>query len=1062
MFSAISKVVDFVLGTVLEHEDLDNSNSVTKGADNTDFKNASVSDAYLRHQDQPDVLLTAIVDEQEKNSESSTAFFKGKVTQVFCGHGLIDGEVYFSADSVCEGGVLQVGDQVNVVARQQHREGGWIAETVTVVHSSWEEDEEKPVVSTGEVGRVTQFRGGEGVINKNIFFDISSCLEGYRPHPGDWVTVELEADEEDDETKKEPEADGFEDYPSEKQLYAAKVAPLREWSFEGVISAAMADHGYIDEEVYFRIEACMNGYRPRKWDRVRVAAIESTQGKCSWRAVGVFPLSSDSASYRSKQTTNRYQSMDRGRGWVVPGQKPQMPHRKHNMSIPRKLPHYPVPESLRQCVMDQKELTEYSVHLTQMLSMENYIQRMSVLLHLEEIQMELDIREFDLYRVCLKRAGEFLALHVPGLAEGRPSVLIGDAVILSSPSNPDEPQYEGIVHELHSEEVLLKFNTDFHSRYLGEDYNVEFTFNRTPLRRCHQAAHLAFAHLGEAAPRDVQLRTPQVDLTSTAVSSGRNKPGKLQSSQPTQSNSRTPSSQAAQPVQNYNTSSSVANGLSQHSLVSNPTSDYSVPSRQPAVSRQKKSENLEASSPVHYLPNIGRGIQDAVTFFNPRLNDRQKAAVIQILLGQGRPLPYVIFGPPGTGKTITVVEAVLQILTCVPKSRIVICTPSNSAADLLAERLHLSGVVKTSDMGIPDSILPYCVFGHNLETVCRYRIIIATCNTAGYLYTAGLKEGHFTHAFIDEATEPECLIPAGLVAGADGQIILAGDPKQLGPIVMSPFAKMYGLQLSFLERLMDRLPYRHDPQRYSEHGGFHSALVTMLVNNYRCHPAILALPSQLFYYGQLQERASKSLTHTLVDWHLLPKPDIPVIFDGIRGEDVREGDSPSWFNPGETVRVVHYLQGLLGNNPPVAPDDIGIITPYRKQVEKIRMMIDRLAIPRVKVGSVEEFQGQERQAIIISTVRSNERLVNSDIRHVLGFLSNPKRFNVSITRAQALLVVIGNPHVLAQDEYWRAFIRMCTEKGCYRGCDLPDSLLPENPSDSIERKPAEACARVST
>lgn len=110
----------------------------------------------------------------------------------------------------------------------------------------------------------------------------------------------------------------------------------------------------------------------------------------------------------------------------------------------------------------------------------------------------------------------------------------------------------------------------------------------------------------------------------------------------------------------------------------------------------------------------------------------------------------------------------------------------------------------------------------------------------------------------------------------------------------------------------------------------------------------------------------------------------------------------------------------------VSPEDIGIITPYRKQVEKIRLMANTFELPKVyfcislevvflqvrfyhkyiqvKVGSVEEFQGQERLAIIISTVRSSESLIDQDWKSSLGFLGNSKRFNVSITRAHSLLV----------------------------------------------------------
>ena len=91
----------------------------------------------------------------------------------------------------------------------------------------------------------------------------------------------------------------------------------------------------------------------------------------------------------------------------------------------------------------------------------------------------------------------------------------------------------------------------------------------------------------------------------------------------------------------------------------------------------------------------------------------------------------------------------------------------------------------------------------------------------------------------------------------------------------------------------------------------------------------------------------------------------------------------------------------------------------------------------MKVGSVEEFQGQERRVIIISTVRSSAQFVEFDARHNLGFLANCKRFNVAITRAQALLIIIGNPHVLAQDKHWGAMLKYCIENKAYVGCPPP-------------------------
>ena len=94
-----------------------------------------------------------------------------------------------------------------------------------------------------------------------------------------------------------------------------------------------------------------------------------------------------------------------------------------------------------------------------------------------------------------------------------------------------------------------------------------------------------------------------------------------------------------------------------------------------------------------------------------------------------------------------------------------------------------------------------------------------------------------------------------------------------------------------------------------------------------------------------------------------------------------------------------------------------------------------------KVGTVEEFQGQERNVIIISTVRSNERLVDRDLRHSLGFVSSQPRLNVAISRARALLIIVGNPHLLSRDQKWRTLIKMCVKRKNYVGCDLPNELL---------------------
>lgn len=97
-------------------------------------------------------------------------------------------------------------------------------------------------------------------------------------------------------------------------------------------------------------------------------------------------------------------------------------------------------------------------------------------------------------------------------------------------------------------------------------------------------------------------------------------------------------------------------------------------------------------------------------------------------------------------------------------------------------------------------------------------------------------------------------------------------------------------------------------------------------------------------------------------------------------------------------------------------------------------------MPIPKVGSVEEFQGQERMMMILSTVRSNMKLIQKDVTHSLGFVASPRRLNVALTRGRALLIIIGDPHLLSFDNYWRTVLTYCVKRNAYIGCDLPLSL----------------------
>jgi len=137
----------------------------------------------------------------------------------------------------------------------------------------------------------------------------------------------------------------------------------------------------------------------------------------------------------------------------------------------------------------------------------------------------------------------------------------------------------------------------------------------------------------------------------------------------------------------------------------------------------------------------------------------------------------------------------------------------------------------------------------------------------------------------------------------------------------------------------------------------------------------------------------------------------------------------------------------------VKPRDIGVITPYRRQVVKLR---ERLGAAgwrdEVMVGTTEEFQGQERMVILLSTVRSSHEFLAMDAVNKLGFLANPKRFNVAVTRARALMVVVGNPHILEKDNEWRALLEYAVDLGCYKGCPYPKlALEPQHEQEQLSR-----------
>ncbi|XP_020501549.1 RNA helicase Mov10l1 [Labrus bergylta] len=690
---------------------------------------------------------------------------------------------------------------------------------------------------------------------------------------------------------------------------------------------------------------------------------------------------------------------------VITVSAPKDPPRLTKRRLPNFLPNYPVPQALRDCVEAQNDVLIAQPCLGEVLSPSNMHSRFSTLLWLEELHAERELKEFTINGALLKKGAVYLHLEVLGLAEGRPSLYIGDRIVLKKPrSDGLVMEYVGYVTEINNEDVSLRVNLDFQRSYLGEPLDVEFTFNRLTVRRCHNALDQT-KQFGEILfPSRVTIQAPQWT-------------GKWMEDKET-------------PAVENGAVSNLSLGM-----------------------KSKSTQTKDGRLPSNPIPSKGQ-------FFNPYLNPPQREAVKRILAGECRPTPYVLFGPPGTGKTITLIEAILQVNHFVPSSRVLVCTPSNSAADLICIRLHDSGFLHAASLArvnascrqeesIPEVLRQYSRAGEDIRHASFHRIVVSTCSSAGMFHNIGLQVGHFTHVFLDEsgqATEPEALIPMSLVSERDGQIVLAGDPCQLGPVVKSKLATTFGLGVSMLERLMANPLYsRHD-------WGYNPNLVTKLIYNYRSHQALLTLPSKLFYQGELVVKAPRVVVDALCQWKTLPNKGFPLLFHGVRGTEMREGNNPSWFNPVEAVQVMLYccqLAKKLYN--PVNASDIGIIAPYKKQCEKIRVLLGKVGLSDIKVGSVEEFQGQEFLVIVMSTVRSNESVQTDDLQNVLGFLANPKRFNVAITRPKALLLIVGNPHILIKDPCFRALLQYCFINRAYLGCDPPPSLR-ETPIVSEEQR----------
>ncbi|KAF9067041.1 P-loop containing nucleoside triphosphate hydrolase protein [Rhodocollybia butyracea] len=546
------------------------------------------------------------------------------------------------------------------------------------------------------------------------------------------------------------------------------------------------------------------------------------------------------------------------------------------------------------------------MYIPQVLTSTTYAKHFKHLIWAEEFQMDHDLEYYGINDAQLSRHNSYYYLKVPGLAEKRPSVLVGDRILARH-------WCEGNVHVVRKEEVGLKFHRSFVASP-SEKFFIRFKLNRYPVRRQHQALDSAFSQDRVLFPSSSHI--PRAIPRTTA-----------------------------------------------------PTT-YEV-----------------------------------------------TQAVLSIIYRERGSMPFVIFGPPGTGKTVTMVEAILQVLAMSSTARVLACAPSNSAADLIAKDeirpplLLILTRMETATFSVPPMI-----------RMLRFRVIVTTCVSANMMPGIGMPRGHFSHIFVDEAgqaTEPEAMIGIKSMADNNTNVVLSGDPKQLGPIIRSTVARALGLEKSLIERLMER-------EIYDEVQGYGKSVVK-LIKNFRSHSAILKFPNEKFYRGDLQCCGDPKVINFYLNSQHVVKKTFPIVFHSTCGKDDREASSPSFFNIDEVTQVKALVQSLRSDRTlRITDNDIGIIAPYHAQ--RLRAVADG-----VKVGSVEEFQGQERRVIIISTVRSSKEFVEYDLRHTLGFVANPRRFNVAVTRAQALLYIVGDPSVLALDPLWRGFLNYIHQNGGWKG-----------------------------
>jgi superfamily I DNA and/or RNA helicase len=452
-----------------------------------------------------------------------------------------------------------------------------------------------------------------------------------------------------------------------------------------------------------------------------------------------------------------------------------------------------------------------------------------------------------------------------------------------------------------------------------------------------------------------------------------------------------------------------------------------------------------------------------LTLFDQELNGPQRAAV-QLALGASE--LSLIHGPPGTGKTRTLVEVIRQ---CVARGeRVLVTAASNTAVDNVAERL-IALRINVVRLGHPARVAPE-VESHTLDArveasdsyklgkswtaeaeqirrtaekrhargALTYRerrgmfqeanrllrdaqkllataqdsVLLQTkvvCTTCAGADTKLLARLSFDRVVLDEATQaPD---PISLIALLKApKAVLAGDPRQLPPTVIDDEAAREGLASTWFERLAEQKP----------------ELVGMLTVQHRMNETLMRFPSDSMYEGKLE--AAPDVAHRALD-ELGVRPDPlrpgPLVFIDSAGrgwEEERTGEDPSTKNPGHAERVSAELRRLLRRG--VLPEQVAVITPYEAQARLLRGLLTEERSEGLEIGTVDGFQGREKEAILVDLVRSNP-----DAQ--VGFLSDIRRMNVALTRAKRFLLVLGDSATLGNHPYYDAFLRVAESTGSW-------------------------------